>query len=172
MAGRDRWARRDMKEIFQRIFLGLSTILCLGLFLCYAFQWDHVTAVTVLPPWAWLIGGWVMTFLGWRRSCKWLFISVAFLWLLFFFIFADEPSGLLRLVRSPAGNWEQARQQGKGIRVIYGGRGWCNTIVNEIPFARIDQIWVSDDFQVHSLRVVKTMHSDHRMVICDLIVRP
>jgi endonuclease/exonuclease/phosphatase (EEP) superfamily protein YafD len=49
------------------------------------------------------------------------------------------------------------------------GIGWGNTVFNEHPFLRIDEIWTSDDFKVISVRAAKTKHSDHRMVICDLL---
>ncbi|MGV3616843.1 MAG: endonuclease/exonuclease/phosphatase family protein [Fimbriimonas sp.] len=48
------------------------------------------------------------------------------------------------------------------------GRGWCHTAVNDFPLARIDQIWISPDFRAERLFVRKTVHSDHRMVVCDL----
>jgi vancomycin resistance protein VanJ len=50
-----------------------------------------------------------------------------------------------------------------------GGIGWGDTIINEFPFLRIDQIWVSDHFRSASVVVRRTEHSDHRMVICDLV---
>ncbi len=50
------------------------------------------------------------------------------------------------------------------------GTGWPNTIVNSAPIARIDQIWVSEHFSVDAARAVRTIHSDHRMVIVDLTV--
>lgn len=48
------------------------------------------------------------------------------------------------------------------------GIGWCNTIINEMPFSRIDQVWVDQHFEVLSLTARRTQHSDHRMVICDV----
>lgn len=48
------------------------------------------------------------------------------------------------------------------------GRGWGNTITNDFPFLRIDQIWVSEALEVRSVMARKTAHSDHRMVVCDL----
>ena len=51
-----------------------------------------------------------------------------------------------------------------------GGRGWGNTILNDYPVLRIDQIWVSKAFRSHAVVAVKTQNSDHRMVICDLIL--
>ncbi|MDB5350643.1 MAG: Metal-dependent hydrolase, endonuclease/exonuclease/phosphatase family [Planctomycetota bacterium] len=51
-----------------------------------------------------------------------------------------------------------------------GGRGWGNTITDGFPALRIDQIWVSDAFHARSVVARKTEHSDHRMVICDLML--
>jgi vancomycin resistance protein VanJ len=50
------------------------------------------------------------------------------------------------------------------------GRGWGNTIVNHAPFHRIDQVWISGPIVARSARAVKTEHSDHRMVIVDLLI--
>jgi vancomycin resistance protein VanJ len=52
-----------------------------------------------------------------------------------------------------------------------GGRGWGNTILNEAPALRIDQIWVGAGFDIFSVVARMTRHSDHRMVVCDLILR-
>lgn len=53
-----------------------------------------------------------------------------------------------------------------------GGSGWPNTIINDTPWSRIDQIWISDHFAVRSGHVLPTEHSDHRMVVIDLILQP
>jgi endonuclease/exonuclease/phosphatase (EEP) superfamily protein YafD len=50
-----------------------------------------------------------------------------------------------------------------------GGIGWGDTLINEFPFIRIDQIWVSDHFRATSVVARRAVHSDHRMVICDLV---
>lgn len=52
-----------------------------------------------------------------------------------------------------------------------GGLGWGNTVLNDTPVSRFDQIWVSGEFRAAALVARETKHSDHRMVICDLIVR-
>jgi vancomycin resistance protein VanJ len=49
-----------------------------------------------------------------------------------------------------------------------GGVGWGNTIINDLPVLRIDQIWVSDAFHARAVVARRTRYSDHRMVICDL----
>jgi len=50
------------------------------------------------------------------------------------------------------------------------GRGWGDTLDNDVPFIRIDQIWCDDHFRPISTVVRKTVNSDHRMVVCDLLV--
>jgi endonuclease/exonuclease/phosphatase (EEP) superfamily protein YafD len=52
-----------------------------------------------------------------------------------------------------------------------GGRGWGNTIINDVPFLRIDQIWTNAEFRWASVVARRTRHSDHRMVVADLILR-
>lgn len=50
------------------------------------------------------------------------------------------------------------------------GIGLGNTMTNDFPLVRIDHIWVSERFKPVSVIVRKTQHSDHRMVIADLIM--
>ncbi len=51
---------------------------------------------------------------------------------------------------------------------LEGGAGWPNTITNDTPMSRIDQVWVSPHFEVRGAWVVRTRHSDHRAVVVDL----
>jgi endonuclease/exonuclease/phosphatase (EEP) superfamily protein YafD len=51
------------------------------------------------------------------------------------------------------------------------GRGIGNTIVNDMPLLRIDQIWVSREFETLQSFAVKSRVSDHRMVVTDVSVR-
>ncbi len=86
------------------------------------------------------------------------------------------PASLPLLVggdfNAPAGDaiYETLRP---GLRDAYeeAGVGFCNTVVSGFPFHRIDQVWVGERFRVASLVTRPTRHSDHRMVICDLLVR-
>jgi vancomycin resistance protein VanJ len=54
--------------------------------------------------------------------------------------------------------------------VKYAGKGWPNTAINTIPVSRVDQIWTSRHFKAVSVVAKETVHSDHRIVICDLAV--
>lgn len=49
------------------------------------------------------------------------------------------------------------------------GRGWGNTLDNDLPILRIDQIWCDDHFHTISTEARRTVNSDHRMVVCDLL---
>jgi vancomycin resistance protein VanJ len=51
------------------------------------------------------------------------------------------------------------------------GTGWGNTILNEFPFWRYDQIWINAGWDPVSVISVKSDYSDHRTVICDLVLR-
>jgi vancomycin resistance protein VanJ len=50
------------------------------------------------------------------------------------------------------------------------GRGWGNTGTNRFPLFRVDQVWASRGFRAELVTVRKTVHSDHRLVICDLVI--
>jgi endonuclease/exonuclease/phosphatase family metal-dependent hydrolase len=50
------------------------------------------------------------------------------------------------------------------------GSGWGNTITNDMPVLRIDQIWASPSLQATAVITRKTAESDHRMVAADLIL--
>jgi hypothetical protein len=52
------------------------------------------------------------------------------------------------------------------------GRGWGCTFSRGFPFHRIDQIWTSGQVRVLSLEVEVAPHTDHRAVICDVVVQP
>lgn len=51
-----------------------------------------------------------------------------------------------------------------------GGRGWGNTVLNDYPVERFDQVWVSRGLKAMSVVARKSRYSDHRMVIADLLV--
>jgi len=52
------------------------------------------------------------------------------------------------------------------------GVGWGDTLINAMPIHRIDQVWVSDAFKPMRVEAVKSIHSDHRMVECDVAGQP
>jgi len=50
-----------------------------------------------------------------------------------------------------------------------GGRGWGKTGTNDFPLFRVDQIWTSRGLCAEAVVARKTKHSDHRLVVCDLM---
>ncbi len=48
------------------------------------------------------------------------------------------------------------------------GRGWGNTWPKVLPLVRIDQVWISREWQVVNVTAQRAGPSDHRMVVCDL----
>lgn len=330
----------NSKQTVQRarvILLALSALLCIALMVCYWFQPDICTAVTVFPVWLWFFLALPWTLLGLSRTTKRQFVAVAVLWLLYLTLFCEELRSLLRFRHISTGEWQSLRRQGKALRIVSlncaggseqaadevlkmqpdivllqespsrqaveqlayklfgkdasvlwgvdasimargtivpvdlpslldgfcvhgsirltsglqadvvsirllpnlvrmdlwspncwraykenrqarreqlravmqhldetvshdtplivggdfnapqcdaifrlmrprlhdafaeGGIGWGNTMLNELPVVRIDQIWVSKHFRAVAVIAVKTLHSDHRMVVCDLV---
>lgn len=51
------------------------------------------------------------------------------------------------------------------------GYGWGNTVSNELPVHRYDQIWANERIAPVYVAARATKHSDHRLVIADLIVK-
>jgi len=51
-----------------------------------------------------------------------------------------------------------------------GGRGWGNTVLNDLPVLRFDQTWLSGDLRATRVHARKTQRSDHRMVVCDILL--
>ena len=47
------------------------------------------------------------------------------------------------------------------------GRGWGETGTNEFPIFRVDQIWASNNISWMKSQSIKTMNSDHRMVVAE-----
>ena len=95
-----------------------SVLLWLALFVCYWRRPDSCAAVTVWPVWAWVLPGVVITVLAWDRRAKRAIVCSAVLWLLFLVVFAEEPLSLMRFGAWPDADWEDARQRGRGLRVV------------------------------------------------------
>jgi endonuclease/exonuclease/phosphatase (EEP) superfamily protein YafD len=51
------------------------------------------------------------------------------------------------------------------------GSGWPNTYPNQAPVLRIDHLWGNERLVPVRGRTVKSAHSDHRMVICDFVLK-
>lgn len=103
---------------FQKLVLGLSFLLCLAVGACYLIRPDSFAAVTIFPVWAWLGPGLFLAALGWGYRTRRAAVVVALIWLGYLGVFAEEPRSLLRFGQWPTREWEAAREQGRGLRVV------------------------------------------------------
>lgn len=69
----------------------------------------------------------------------------------------------------PAGEGIFAKLTARGLADTWPrvGLGWGDTIANDFPIHRIDQLWLRG-LSPRALIAVTTQNSDHRMVVCDL----
>lgn len=51
------------------------------------------------------------------------------------------------------------------------GLGWGNTMLNDTPLLRFDQVWASHHFQALGVKAFSSLDSDHRYVVCDLRIK-
>jgi hypothetical protein len=49
--------------------------------------------------------------------------------------------------------------------------GWGDTILTDIPLQWIDRVWTGAAFRCAAVVARRMCHSDHRMVVCDLLLR-
>lgn len=61
-----------------------------------------------------------------------------------------------------------------GLRDAFSiaGVGWGNTITNEAPFLRIDQVWINNFLNSVQVFSAVASNTDHRLVLADLILKP
>jgi len=104
--------------VWQQTALAVSTGLCLAVSACHWFQPDWLAALTLAPPWFWLLPGLLLVRLGYRRDRRRRSVAVLVLWLLFTGVFVEELRSLVRFGRTPTQEWIAAREQGRAIRVV------------------------------------------------------
>jgi vancomycin resistance protein VanJ len=103
---------------FQILVLGLSAALCLATTMGYWFQPDSWAALLVCPRWLWFVLGLPLAILAFTRKRKIGSLAVAFLWLVYLFIFIEEISSLTRWRKWPSSEWQASRANGTAIRVV------------------------------------------------------
>jgi len=150
--------------------LGIVWLLLTGFFMQFlgnvTFQWGlHLGGITLTVPLSHatllisgaLLGLWM---LGERVSPRSL--AAILVLIVSISILSYDADDLLKTNNAPV-----------GLAIVNGllaGIGWGSTGTNHYPLFRVDQIWVSRHFRAESVTAQKTIHSDHRMVLCDLIV--
>lgn len=83
---------------------------------------------------------------------------------------ADEPVLLAGDFNVRAGSKSLGALNAAGYRDTWptAGTGWGGTFMVEVPAARIDQVWTSDNMRGVRARVLRGPVSDHRYVVADL----
>jgi endonuclease/exonuclease/phosphatase (EEP) superfamily protein YafD len=74
---------------------------------------------------------------------------------------APARDGILRLLRPYLRDSFRVR-----------GIGWGNTVINELPVSRFDQVWSAGPLSPQGTLAVRSRHSDHRMVVADFTRTP
>ncbi len=143
-----------------------SAALCLAISICYWLQPDWLAAVTLAPPWCWLLPGLVLVRLGFKRKQWRPSVAVLVLWLVYTIVFVEEARSLLRIGGSPTAEWIAALDDpggpvaaGKRRVAYYAGAAWfpLRKIPKEAPLAEALRLSgvryvVADDGDVRSYR--------------------
>lgn len=94
--------------------LALS-VLALGVFLfvCHWFQFDTLAAVTLVPPWGWLVLALLITLTSYRRLTRPILLAIVAVWMLFTALFVEEARSMLRFNQQNI-----ARRDQSNVRVV------------------------------------------------------
>lgn len=84
--------------LWRQVACSISVFLWLAVLLILLLQPDILAAITLVPPWCWVLAGVVPATLGYQKSIRrWSLLAIA-LWILFAFVFVDETQGLWRAI--------------------------------------------------------------------------
>ncbi len=81
------------------ILLLLSAMLLIFVTHCYFTRFDFCAAITIFPPWCWLLAGFVLAMPSTFRKGRRAGVCVLLMWLVFLAVFCDSPLALLRQFR-------------------------------------------------------------------------
>ncbi len=98
--------------------LAASALSCAALTVCYWQQPDWLAPVTLVPAWCWLVPAIILTGLGFHRRHHRGCLAVLALWTGFAVLFVEEARSVARLARPRPAGWQQARTQGRAVRVV------------------------------------------------------
>lgn len=103
--------------IVKTCFLALSILLWTFISYCYLRRPDECAAITLWPAWIWILPGALLTALGYSTN-KRLGLALLLTWLLTMGTFSEEPKSLLRSIQRLDPQFQTARREGNGLRVI------------------------------------------------------
>ncbi len=90
-------------------------VLALGL--CYGFQPDRFAALTIYPPWFWILPAGIFILLAafWKKRFA---LGLAIAWLIFIVVFVEQVVSIPRSLWLSQDTWQAARENGQALRVI------------------------------------------------------
>jgi hypothetical protein len=96
----------------------LSVLIGLSACVNYHFQPDGLAALTVVPPWCWLVPGLPLIFIGASHRRRALPIAVAGLWIMFSLANVEEIPSIIRGVIRQSVDVKPEGIDSRGIRVV------------------------------------------------------
>jgi len=121
-----------VRSLRQRVFLVLSTLLCLGIGAIYIRQPDALAGVTLIPAWCWLLPAYVLLRCGFNRNGMnrtqrvWSWAALV-LWVAFTLILVDELPGLVRGIVATSSTESAPTEQANQFRVVTANCAQGNT---------------------------------------------
>ena len=101
-----------------KLALAASAGACIAVSACYWWQPDWLAPVTLVPAWCWLVPGLVLVGFGLRVKSRIWCLAVLILWVAFTVLFVEEVRSVVRPTCPPTAAWQQAREQGRAVRVV------------------------------------------------------
>ena len=97
----------------EKLLALLAFVLGVFLVVCHWFQFDALAAVTLVPPWGWLILALIMTVASCRGLTRSTFLGIVGVWMLFTILFVEEARSMLRFNQQTI-----ARNDSSKVRVV------------------------------------------------------
>ena len=105
-------------SLWRQLACSGSVFLWLAILVCLVTQPDILAAVTLVPPWCWVVVGVVLALLGYQRaSRRWSLLAIV-LWVAFASVFIDETHGLWRAIGRQVYPANVSNESEKPLRVI------------------------------------------------------
>ena len=81
---------------YRRFFSWLALLIAVALFAVHFFQFDRLAAITLIPPWFWLVPALIALAVTFRVMSRFVLTATIAVWILFAVCFVEEPRSLLR----------------------------------------------------------------------------
>lgn len=150
------------------LLLAISGFLCVILFAAYSFQPDFCAALTFWPAWIWMLPGIALCLVATGVSGR-TRLCVAFVWMLFLSLMAEEAVGLLRSCVCPGKDGRTSCREGICFRVVSLNCEGGNFDAAEglLPYAP-DVVLLQESPPIEGLRILtKRLFADEGEFVLD-----